>query len=123
MEVFRNKLKDGLINAKKGKPQDNEFKKFMEEVPRVAWSVTSELIFPGISIDAGYIIHFDVSGQGHDYDFIVNDIPCQVKTVLLTRNNTDQESKGEQETMRIRDRIQQLRTGNTIQEDEVKMRY
>jgi hypothetical protein len=22
-----------------------------------------------------------ISGQGHDYDLIVNDIPCQVKTV------------------------------------------
>jgi hypothetical protein len=121
MEEFQKKLKDGLINAKKGKPQDEDFKKFMEEVPRVAWAVTSELIFAGMSSDAGYIMYFDVSGQGHDYDFIVNDIPCQVKTILLARNNTDQETKkGEQETMRIRNRIHQLSTGKKIEEDEVK---
>lgn len=29
-----------------------------------------------------------ISGQGHDYNLIVNDIPCQVKTVILEEVQT-----------------------------------
>jgi hypothetical protein len=115
MEDFREKLKVGLINAKKrGKPQDGDFKKYMREIPTAVWRVTSELIFAGISNDAEYKICFDTPDKGHDYDFVVNDIPCQVKTIIL-------EQKNQQEVVQeIISRKDKLGNGKKVEEEEVK---
>jgi hypothetical protein len=114
IKEFGKKLEAGLINAKKGKPQDDNFKKYMKEIPKAVWGVTSELIFTGLAIDHGYKVYFDIPGKGHDYDFIVNDIPCQVKTILL------EEKDSEQDVRKIDNRISLLRIGKKIEEEEVR---
>jgi hypothetical protein len=114
MEEFRKKLEAGLINAKRGKPQDNDFKKYMKEIPTAFWGVTSELIFAGQCNDDGYGIKFDIPSNGHDYDFIVNEIPCQVKTILSKEKNA------EEYIIKMNNRITELRAGKKIKKEEVK---
>jgi hypothetical protein len=66
-------MHESSINAQKGKPQDNDFKKYMKkDIPAAFWGVNSELIFAGLCNDAGYSVKFDTPDSQHDYDFIVN---------------------------------------------------
>ena len=78
------------------------------------WGVNSELIFAGLCNDAGYSVKFDTPNGQHDYDFIVNEIPCQVKTILSTEKNI------EEYTMKVNNRIAELHAGKKINEEEVK---
>jgi hypothetical protein len=86
----------------------------MKEIPKAVWGVTSELIFAGLAINHGYKVYFDIPGKGHDYDFIVNDIPCQVKTILLEEKNAEQDIRN------IDNKISQLHIGRKIEEEEVR---
>jgi hypothetical protein len=108
-------MHESSINAQKGKPQDNDFKKYMKkDIPAAFWGVNSELIFAGLCNDAGYSVKFDTPDSQHDYDFIVNEIPCQVKTILSTEKNI------EEYTMKVNNMIAELRAGKKINEEEVK---
>jgi hypothetical protein len=44
------------------------------------WNVTSELLFAAICGESGFGITFDPPTIDHDYDFIVNGYPVQVKS-------------------------------------------
>jgi hypothetical protein len=44
------------------------------------WNVTSELLFAAICGESGFRITFDPYAIDHDYDFIVNGYPVQVKS-------------------------------------------
>jgi hypothetical protein len=115
IEEFMKKMHEGSINAQKGKPQDNDFKKYVKkDIPAAFWGVNSELIFAGLCNDAGYSVKFDTPIGQHDYDFIVNEIPCQVKTILSTEKNI------EEYTMKVNNMIAELRVGKKINEEKVK---
>jgi hypothetical protein len=106
-------LKAGVINAKNGKPIDEEFKKYMKQLLISVWSVTSELIFAGASSHYGYKVCFDIAHKGHDYDFMVNENPCQVKTIIPDEQQTKEIGK------KVNCRIDELRTYKKIDEEEV----
>jgi hypothetical protein len=116
VEEFLEKVKAGVISARKGKPMDEDFsKKYVKQLLTAVWSITSELMFAGASSDYGYKVGFDIAGNGHDYDFIVNnDIPSQVKTI------TPEEQEDIEIYQKINNRIQQLKAGRKISKEEVE---
>jgi hypothetical protein len=61
-------------------------------------SINAELMFAGLCSVNGYKISFaphenDKDDASHDYDFLVNDLPVQVKANIIYRGNTERIKK------------------------------
>jgi hypothetical protein len=114
MHEFEKMVKVDLLKVKEGKPTDKNFEKYMKELRKAMWAVISELVFAGICNDNGFTIRFDNQKNGHDYDFIVNNIPCQVKTI------TTEDENAKQFFEKINSKIIELQRGKLIEEKEIE---
>lgn len=47
---------------------------------KAVWNVTSELLFAALCAENGFIVTFAPSSSDHDYDFLMNEYPVQMKT-------------------------------------------
>jgi hypothetical protein len=111
---FLRKVKEKLAALKEdNKPLKEEFSKYINQLLKAVYGVTSELIFAGISSDK-YELSFEPLGGGHDYDFIIDNISCQVKTIMpsgdFAKSNVE----------KIMNRKVKLQKGKQIQQEEVK---
>lgn len=60
---------------------DTKFPVYVEKLSEAVRNVTSELMLAGLCSYNGYKLLFDACpSDDHDYDFLVNNIPVQVKT-------------------------------------------
>lgn len=69
-------------------------------------SINAELMFAGLCSMNGEKISFvhdedDEDGESHDYDFLVNDVPVQVKVYIIYRDNNERVNKHLEETKEI----------------------
>jgi hypothetical protein len=55
--------------------------KYRQEFFKDIWNVTSELLFAGVCGDNGFDIAFVPASNQHDFDFIVNGYPAQIKSL------------------------------------------
>jgi hypothetical protein len=110
---FLRKVSEKLAALKDDKPVKEEFPKYMLQLLKSVYSVTSELIFAGLCSE-NYGLTFEPSGGGHDYDFVIDSVPCQIKTIMPTgafaKSNLE----------KIMNRITELKNGKEIQKEEVK---
>ena len=80
-EEFLVWLQDSLNKAILPKPPDRNFKIFMKKLSEDIRSINSELMFAALCNYNDYKISFDTStGPDHDFDFLINSLPVQVKT-------------------------------------------
>jgi hypothetical protein len=80
-EEFLVWLQNSLNKAILPKPPDRNFKIFMKKLSENIRSINSELMFAALSNYNDYKISFDTSpGPDHDFDFLINNLPVQVKT-------------------------------------------
>lgn len=69
-------------------------------------SIIAELMFAALCAMTGYKISFvrhedDEDGESHDYDFLVNGVPVQVKAYVIYRSNKGRVNKHLDETKQI----------------------
>jgi hypothetical protein len=70
-----------LDKARLPKPPDRNFRIYMKKLSEDIRSIISELIFAALSNSSYYKTSFDTSpGPDHDFDFLINSLPVQVKT-------------------------------------------
>jgi hypothetical protein len=112
---FEKMINSNLIEAKEGKPIDKDFEKYIKELRKALWSVISELTFAGLCNDDEHAILFDARNKGRDYDFIVDHIPCQVKTIIT------EDVDAKQFFTKIGNRINELQNGKMIAENEIEL--
>lgn len=80
-EEFLIWLQESLDNMKPPKLSDKNFGKYMKKLSEDIGSIISELMFAVLSNYNGYKTSFDTSPEpDHDYDFLINNLPVQVKT-------------------------------------------
>jgi hypothetical protein len=66
------------------------------------FSITAELMFAALCFMNGHKISFEDHCESHDYDFLINDIPVQVKANIIYRGNADRVNRHLEETKEIR---------------------
>jgi len=108
-EAFLKKVNENIKSTKAAKKIDEQFQKFINELFVAVWSVSSELIFAGILSNNSHKLGFDKR-----YDFTLDDIPCQVKTIIPNESSFEETSK------KISERIYELDNGKIIDETEVR---
>jgi hypothetical protein len=118
LQEFVEKLNEAIPNSKNNaKSLDEDFPRYMKELPTVVWSITSELMFAGISSKYGSKVTFDPHADEHDYDFIINGVPSQVKTII------PDESCSRVIEQKINNRLKEWNNGRRIEqagiEDEI----
>jgi hypothetical protein len=106
-EVFLKKLNENIKSASIAKKLDDDHAKFTKELLTALWSVNSELTFAGLISEQGNRLRFEKA-----YDFVLRDIPCQVKTFL------PEEEENLKITQRISDRTKELWQGKNVEEAE-----
>jgi hypothetical protein len=80
-EEFLIWLQNSLNKAILPKPPDRNFKIFMKKLSEDIRSINSELMFAALSNYNDYKVSFDTfPGPDHDFDFLINSLPVQVKT-------------------------------------------
>lgn len=129
IEEYRRSIKDSftedgkqfLLNLEReiragiAKPIDTEFyEKYLKQVLIAVWSVISELMFAALSGEYGSKISFETSGGNHDYDFVVKEVPAQVKMIIPEFKTVELDDG------KIRQRIRELLGGRQIEEMEVE---
>ena len=108
-KAFLKKVNENMKAASITKKPDKDHERFVKELVTALWSVNSELIFAGLVSEQGYRLKFEKA-----YDFLINDIPCQVKTIL---------PRGEEYQKilhKICNRTRELWQGKNIEELEVR---
>ena len=114
IDDFQQEVKSGLLHAKKGKPLDTQFERYIKELRRTLWSVIAEFQMAGLCHNSGLTVSFDKPKNGKDYDILIEGLPCQVKSVTTEDDNA-------RELFRTIDkRIIEYRNGKKIDEDEVE---
>jgi hypothetical protein len=79
---------EDIIFRFKSKVIDQELRQTSERY-RIAWfknvwNVTSELLFAAVCGESGYTITFEPSSNDHDYDFLMNGYPVQMKSLNIS---------------------------------------
>jgi len=64
-------------------------------------SINAELMFAGLCYMSGYKISFEKSDESHDYDFLTNRVPVQVKANITYRGSTDRANKYLEGTQKV----------------------
>jgi hypothetical protein len=86
-----------LRNNKSTQKESDEPGIYRTEWFKAVWNITSELLLAAICGENGFNVTFDTPSQDpqdHDYDFIVNDYPVQVKSLnTLSPVNSKQKRK------------------------------
>jgi hypothetical protein len=78
---FLSWLQQALSKSKPPKSPDTKFPVYVEKLSEAVKNVTPELMLAGLCSYNGYKLLFDACpSTDHDYDFLVNNIPVQVKT-------------------------------------------
>jgi hypothetical protein len=106
-EAFLKKVNENMKTASLAKKPDDAHAKFTKELLTSLWSVNSELTFAGIISEQGNRLRFEKA-----YDFLIRDIPCQVKTIL------PEEEENLKITQKISHRTKELWQGKNIEEAE-----
>lgn len=82
---------ESLPKLKEALPNNNETKlmydRFMYQWFKEFSSVIAELRFAALSGEAGFEVSFEPSGGTHDFDFLINNIPIQVKANVIYRGD------------------------------------
>jgi hypothetical protein len=80
-EEFLTWLQETLDNAGIPKPPDKKFGRYIQKLSEDTRSINSELMFATLSNCNKYKTTFDTAPEPlHDYDFLINNFPVQVKT-------------------------------------------
>jgi hypothetical protein len=78
---FLSWFQGALRKSRPPKPADRKYSVYITKLTEALRNVTSELMLAGLCSYNGYELSFDTySSLDHDYDFLVNNIPVQVKT-------------------------------------------
>ncbi len=89
-------IQEALKNAAPPKPSDEKFPIYVKKLSETIRSINSELMFAVLSNQDKNRISFDrCPSADHDYDFLINDIPVQVKTFNASENAADSRQKVE----------------------------
>jgi hypothetical protein len=79
---------EDIISRLKSKVIDQELLQTSERYRIVwfkdVWNVTSELLFAAVCGESGYTITFEPSSNDHDYDFLMNGYPVQMKSLNIS---------------------------------------
>ncbi len=107
-EAFLKKVNENMKHVKAAKKVDTEFHNLTKELFIAVRSVNSELIFAGILGGKNEL------GFHKTSDFTLDNIPCQVKTIIPSESSFKEISR------KISDRINGLDVGKIIDETEVR---
>ena len=88
------KIAESLPKIKSALPANNQtvkkFNNYMYQWFKEVSSINAELMFAALCSLNGYAVSFVPSGDElHDYDFLINSIPAQVKANIIYRGNVD----------------------------------
>jgi hypothetical protein len=96
-EEFLIWLQGSLGKARLPKPPDKNLGRYVKKLSEDIRSIISELMFAALSNYNGYITAFDASPEpSHDYDFLINNLPVQVKTFNSSEDSQESIQKIEE---------------------------